>query len=234
MLMCFSACKEKGNDTVLTTDMSYNGEDSIVMVFGNKQKLNVVSDYEVSYKSSNENIVTCHSDGVLEAKSIGNATVSFNNGYHKKEINVDVILFEEPTFEFGCSSYRIKEIYGNPDYHFGDSIFIYGAHDPGYSKACWQMDFFFDENSYIQSDVYIRSNYEALVNKYLNDYFTFDSLFIANDSTSIYIYHNNPMPNIVCGKIYDYNQWGDLCLFYFNSGRKGDSGINIIPFINIE
>ena len=82
------------------------------------------------------------------------------------------------------------------------------------------MDFFLKDNTYIQSDVYIRSNYEALVNKYLSDYFSFDSIFQANDSTMVYMYHNNISQNVVCGKIYDYNQWGDLCLFYFDNAEK--------------
>ena len=220
LLFSFSACNKKNKDNILTTDLTYNGEDSIVMVFGNKKKLNVESDYDVTYKSSNEYIVACHSNGEIEAKSIGNATISFNNGYQKHEIHVEVILFEEPTFDFGCTGVHIKSLFGNPDYNFGDSIFIYGAHDPGYSKACWQMDFFLKDNTYIQSDVYIRSNYEALVNKYLSDYFSFDSIFHANDSTMVYMYHNNISQNVVCGNIYDYNQWGDLCLFYFDNAEK--------------
>ena len=63
LLFSFSACNKKNKDNILTTDLTYNGEDSIVMVFGNKKKLNVESDYDVTYKSSNEYIVACHSNG---------------------------------------------------------------------------------------------------------------------------------------------------------------------------
>lgn len=208
------SCKEKKSEA-----LNYNDADPIQMTLREYHQVDASSDYSITYTSADELIVEPN-DGNLYGKNVGETQITLDNGYETKTVDVNVTLFTEPTFEFGCDQNRIKSLYGDPYYSYDDSIFIYGAHDPGYSYACWQMNFFFDDNSYYESDVYILNNFEYMLNLYLEENFVLDSI-INIDSIDYHMYHNIIDNTVKCGKFYEANEWGDICLFYFQSSDEG-------------
>ncbi len=152
--------------------LDYSGSANVTIALRDSFRLPVSSDYDISYSSSDNMYVTVSSDGVVYGKNVGSADVTMSNGFESITVRVDVDLFIEPTFEFGCAPSHIRALYGSP-YQSGynpDGILVYQyTANQGYSYACGEMDFFFDEGSYYESDVYIRPSVEFLLDNYLTD-----------------------------------------------------------------
>lgn len=192
--------------------LEYNDSNPINMVLRGEHQIDVSSAYDITYKSLNETTVTVTKSGKLYGKNVGEAKVQIDNGYESRTIDVIVDLFTEPTFEFGCNTGRIKALYGEPiAAGYVDTILVYQyTTNTGYSYACGEMDFFFYNGQYFESDVYIRPNVEILLNRYLEENFTLDT--IVGDTLSLYRYQLDN--NIICGKYASHNQWDEWCLFY--------------------
>lgn len=239
--------------------LNYYDYSTIDMVLRGYHQLQVTSDYDVTYKAINPDpdpdaaIITVNSNGRIFGKNVGSAQVKISNGYESKTVDVNVSLFREPTFEFGCNSVRIRKLYGNPyqSQYIQDTILLYQYIDPSqgmYSAACYQMLFFFDVDGpndirYIESDVYILKDLEKpLLNNYLDD--NFDSLFtvhnyyydneITHDSVDAIIYKSKYDENVRCGKFAHSNKYDDICLFYYYHEpdiliRDFDKSLNNLP-----
>ena len=209
--------------------LNYNDSDPIKMVLRGNHQINVSSDYDINYRSSNETYVTVSSDGNLYGKNVGNAQVTLDNGYESKTVDVRVDLFREPTFDFGCNSSRIRELYGSPYASaFIDTILVYQyTSNDGYSWACGEMDFFFYDGAYYESDVYIRPDVEYLLNNYLNENFNHHSTL----GDTLEVYKHKLDTTIVCGKFDSHNQWNEFCLFYFrqNAAKSLDNALKSRP-----
>lgn len=157
--------------------------------------------------------MTVSDDGVLNGRNVGSAQVTLDNGFHSLTVDVIVDLFREPTFEFGCYTNRIRELYGNPymSGYINDTILVYQYTGPGgYSYACGEMDFIFEDAGYCEADVYIRSSVGLLLNRYLDERFTLETII----GDTLYLYRFKLDNNIVCGKFDSHNQWDEICLFY--------------------
>ena len=115
--------------------------------------------------------------------------------------------------EVACHTNRIRELYGNPymSGYVNDTILIYQYTGPsGYSYACGEMDFFFEDTGYCEADVFIRSSVELLLNRYLDERFTLETIL----GDTLYLYRFKFDNNIICGKFDSHNQWDEICLFY--------------------
>lgn len=198
--------------------LEYNDSNPINMVLRGEHQIDVSSAYDITYKSLNETAVTVTQSGKLYGKNVGEAKVQIDNGYESRTIDVIVDLFTEPTFEFGCNTGRIKALYGEPiAAGYVDTILVYQyTTNTGYSYACGEMDFFFYNGQYFESDVYIRPNVEILLNRYLDENFTLDT--IVGDTLSLYRYQLDN--NIICGKYASHNQWDEWCLFYARADQE--------------
>ncbi len=204
--------------------LDYSGSANVTIALRDSFRLPVSSDYDISYSSSDNMYVTVSSDGVVYGKNVGSADVTMSNGFESITVKVDVDLFIEPTFEFGCAPSHIRALYGSP-YQSGynpDGILVYQyTANQGYSYACGEMDFFFDEGSYYESDVYIRPSVEFLLDNYLTD--NFDHAYDVQDTISpdtiitVSIFRNKMDENIICGKRLALNQWNEILLFYFRA-----------------
>lgn len=210
-----------GEEKVFTTEqicdeLFYNDDNPIHLVLREEHKIVDSSAYPITYTSSDNTYVTVSDDGVLNGRNVGSAQVTLDNGFHSLTVDVIVDLFREPTFEFGCGGDRIRELYGNP-YQAGyvnDTLLVYQYSGyNGYSYACGEMDFLFDNRSYFEADLYIRKNVEYLLNCYLEDNFTFETTL--NDT--IPIYRNKIDNSVMCGKYDSHNQWNEICLYYFRA-----------------
>lgn len=207
-----------GEEKVFTTEqmwdeLYYNDDNPIHLVLREEHKIADSSAYPITYTSSDNMYVTVSDDGVLTGRNVGSAQVTLDNGFHSLTIDVIVDLFREPTFEFGCSTSRIREIYGIPynSAYINDILIYQYTSYQGYSYACGEMDFFFDNGSYIEADVYIRPSVEFVLNRYLEENFTFETTL--NDTISIY---RNIIDNsVMCGKYDSHNQWNEICLYYY-------------------
>ena len=212
--------------------LNYNDSNPISMVLQGHHQIQASSDYDITYSAINEGnkeVVTVTSDGNLYGKNVGNAKVKLDNGHENKTVDVIVDLFREPTFEFGCNTSRIRELYGKPyqSGYISDTILAYQyTSNNGYSYACGEMDFFFYDGAYYESDVYIRPNVELMLNKYLQDNFDLDSIY--GDTLSIYV--NKINTNVICGKYASHNQWNEWCLFYFED--NDDNAKSVANFLN--
>ena len=213
-----TSCNKKSKD------LNYNGENPIVMALLDTIQPDIDSDYDVMMTSDNNNIVTILKNGSVCGKNVGETNINMDNGYNKLTIPVNVELFIEPTFDFGCSADEIIKHHGEPDFRFGDSIIVYGNSNNNnmfVSYACTQMVFYLNNNAkYYESDVYIKKELDYLLNKYLEDNFIFDTI-ITNDDKEYFYYHNKADSRIMCGKVKNANQWEDFCLFYYRAnGHK--------------
>lgn len=207
-----------GEEKVFTTEqicdeLVYNDDNPIHLVLREEHKIVDSSAYPITYTSSDNTYVTVSDDGVLNGRNVGSAQVTLDNGFHSLTVDVIVDLFREPTFEFGCYTNRIRELYGNPymSGYINDTILVYQYTGPGgYSYACGEMDFIFEDAGYCEADVYIRSSVGLLLNRYLDERFTLETII----GDTLYLYRFKLDNNIVCGKFDSHNQWDEICLFY--------------------
>lgn len=216
--------------------LDYTDSNPIEMVFqaGSHQfdhQIQVSSDYDITYTAINNSgsVITVSSDGVLHDINVGTAQVNLNNGHNDLTVDVKVSLFRQPTYEFGCNTSRIRQLYGNPyisQYLPGDTILVYRYANRTplgwYSAACFVMDFYFEDGEYFESDVYIRKDYHnPLLENYLTENFDYRYTIpnysydtIHNDSVPAIIYRNKIDTTIYCGKLEHANTYDDICLFY--------------------
>ena len=226
MMIMATGCKKYKK----SKSLNYNDSDPIVMALSGTtnqfdHQIQVTSDYDITYTAINTSqyeVITVSGSGKIHGKNVGTAKVEISNGYESKTVDVIVDLFVEPTFEFGCNPNHIKSLYGTPAQDGinseGDLVFRYTSNQ-GYSYACGEMDFFFNENYYYESDVYIRPSVEYLLNNYLND--NFNHAYDYNDTISsdtivtVSVYRNKIDENIICGKRLALNQWNEILLYYY-------------------
>lgn len=223
----FSSCK---NDSI-----KYKGPDVINIVLQERYNIDADSKEPIVYSSDNNLIVDIIDDRTIWGKNIGEANVTLSNTSDEITIPVIVSLFEEPCVNFGVSHSYIKDIYGDPNYQFGDSIYIYGGGvslEDWYSFAVWKMDFFFINNQYVEADLYIRKDLEIRVDEYLNSKFFYRNKVKDEDINVTYdIYLNNENPEnatVLVGKIKDAGPYKDICLFYIPYEHKRNSNYNDI------
>ena len=223
-----TGCKKKKSK-----DLNYNDSDPIEMVLRGNHQIQASSDYDISYTALNPNftVIEVSNGGNIYGKNVGNARVKIDNSYDSRVVDVVVSLFREPTFEFGCASSRIREIYGRPfesGYLPGDTILCYRyTASNGYSYACGEMDFFFYNRAYYEADVYLRPNVEDLMNDYLSENFNYYSTI--GDTLDVYKYNNDT--TIICGKFASHNDWNEWCLFYYRSQATNslDNALKNLP-----
>ena len=225
LMVLATGCKKNKKSKAL----NYNDSNPIVMalsgpssVYGTEfdYKIDVSSDYDITYTAINEHgtVISVSQDGKIHGINVGTAKVKMDNGYESKTVDVNVDLFIEPTFEFGCDTTRIKRLHGNPK-NTGtvDTILVYQYIGPhGYSYACGEMDFFFHNNQYFEADVYIRPSVEYMLGQYLEDNFNF--VTILGDTLSVY--RNKLDPTVVCGKFASHNEWDEWCLYYIQEDQE--------------
>ena len=215
-LCLLSSCREKVDHSI-----KYNGTKTINIVLLEELKLDVTteSNNPITYHSDNEMVVTVNSEGVIKGKNVGEANVTISNTIDVITVKVTVSLYEEPTTDFYVSKDEISNIYGQPNYivDSGDTtVYIYGSGNDWYSYAVWEMDFFFIDNQYIESDLYIRSDVELRLDEFLdNNYFYQYSDTINEQIYNIYLNEENPEnASLLLGKINNAGQYDDICIFY--------------------
>ena len=214
LTLFFTSC---GNDY----HIKYDGPDVVNIVLMEDFDLGIESDEPLTYRSDNELYVTISPEGVIHGKNIGEANIIVSNEENEMTIHVIVSLFEEPSLKFGSSPDYIKSIYGEPSYNLGDSVLVYGSGNDWYSYAVWEMDFFFLNNQYFESDLYIRKDLDLRINQYLDEnYFKYDTItdtIPSGEIATLYLYLNNSNAdnaNVVVGKQYNAGPYDDICLFY--------------------
>lgn len=249
----FTSCKKKESKS---TSLNYTDSNPISMTLSGPEhisnvpahyfdhQIEVTSDYSITYSAINPdsiNIIKVSSDGYLHGKNVGSAKVKIDNGYENLTVRVDVSLFREPTFDFGCNTSKIKSLYGSPyqSAYLSDTVLVYQyTADHGYSWACGEMDFFFDvdnnKKSYFEADVYISKTCKYLLDSvYLKDNFTLeavftDSIIFATYGDTLFIYRSNFDNDLVCGKFATHNQWNESCLFYIQDIQEEKSVANLL------
>lgn len=204
--------------------LNYNDANPITIALRDNHLINVSSNYDISYSSSDENVATVSQNGNIYGKNVGNAQVTLSNSYESKTVDVNVDLFVEPTFEFGCNKQRIKDLYGEP-YNSGSTpsgLYVYQytqkTNDGYYSYACGEMDFFFNNNAYIEAQLYIRKNLDILLDKYIDDNFIlYDTVqqITNNDTVDCYLYRNKFDETVTMGKFPSGNQYDETVLYYY-------------------
>ena len=225
-----TGCKKKKSES-----LNYDDSNPISMVLQGHHQIKASSDYDITYRAINSDpnieVITVTSDGNIFAKNVGMAKVKMDNGYEDKVVDVKVDLFREPTFEFGCRSSKIRDIYGRPyesGWLPGDTIlyYRYTAAD-GYSWACGEMQFFFYQGGYYESDVFIRPRVEGRLNEYLNARFNYHSTI----GDTLEVYKLKQDTNIICFKYATHNQWDEWCLGYYTvEGTKSlDNVLKSLP-----
>ncbi len=214
--------------------LNYSDSNPISMVLQGNHQIAASSDYDISYSAINSDphieVITVSGSGKIHGKNVGTAQVKIDNSYESRVVDVIVDLFIEPTFEFGCNSERIRQLYGRPfNSAIIDTLLIYqytASH--GYSYACGEMDFFFYNGAYYEADVYIRPDVEYLLDSvYLKENFNYHST--VGDTLDIYKYKNDT--TIICGKFDSHNQWNEFCLFYYRSNATNslDKALKALP-----
>ena len=234
------------NNKKKSKSLNYNDSNPISMVLQGNHQIAASSDYDITYSAINSSptieVITVSGSGNIYGKNVGNAKVSLSNGYEDMTVDVNVALFTQPTFEFGCSSERIRALYGRPynsGYNSEGKLVYQYTGSYGYSYACGEMDFFFNDGAYEESDVYIRPSVSYLLNNYLDDNFNHfadinDTIAISETQDTIIIvsiYKYKQDESIICGKRLALNQWNEILLFYFqnNSEKDLDNSLKMRP-----
>lgn len=219
-----------GEEKTFTTDsvqIYYNDADTINIVLREEYHVDVTSECALAFASSDDLILSILDNGCIYGKNIGQARLTIYNSYKSMTVVVNVNLFREPTFEFGCSPNYISELYGEPfqSGYNNEGMLVYRyTSNQGYSYACSEMDVFFEYGCYIESDLYIRPSCEILLDNYLNENFDhiydyYDTIVNPNSSqntiVTVSIYKNKFDEDVYCGKRLAMNSWNEILLYYF-------------------
>ena len=212
-----TGCKKKEK----SKSLSFNGNNPYTMALWDTTALPVTSEYDVSVVSANSNVVKPYYGSTVIAWTVGQTALTLSNGYESVNVDVNVDLFIEPSFEFGSSSNYIISLYGEPytwKYDNETSRAIYTGKN-GYSWACGQMDLLFQDDIYVEAHVYINKNANYQLNKYINENFNpFDTITVYNpiteDSVTCYRYRYKENHTILMGKYYSGDQWKETFLYY--------------------
>ncbi|MBO4574280.1 MAG: hypothetical protein J5708_03030 [Bacteroidales bacterium] len=215
-------------------DLKYNDNDPIEIALKDYHRVDLSSDYDVTYTSSNP-LVLMPNNGYIYGKNVGTAQLTMDNGYQNKTVEVKVSLFVQPTYEFGCPSSRIRELYGAP-YESGynannDLVYRYtmNTEDGYYSYACGEMDFFFQDGAYVESNIYVRDGLDYMLERYLNENFdAIDTLWMhlsETDSILTEFYRDKVDETVILGKYFTGNDWNETLLFYYQVSEDS-KGIN--------
>ena len=94
------------------------------------------------------------------------------------------------------------------------------------------MDFFFIDNQYVESDVYISKDWDLRLNEYLEQY-SYRGVVsdtTNNNDTEYHVYLNDENPEnatMLIGKIYNVGHYKDICLFYipYDNNKKSNQVI---------
>lgn len=235
LIITVSGCKKEKSKS-----LNYNDSDPLSIVLRETRQVNATSEYDITYTTSNDKVVSILNAGNIYGKNVGQAKITLSNSYESKTVDVNVDLFREPSLDFGCTPKAIKSQFGTP-YNAGYNaegylVYVYSGNE-GYSYACGEMDFFFESGRYIEADVYIRKNLDNLLNNYLNESFTLtDTIKVYNpnisDSTDALIYRYHEDMNIICGRYPSGNEWQETFLFYTSLDEKGTNRLIRKPLRN--
>lgn len=212
LTIIFSSCTDNS--------IKYNGPDVINIVLREEFNINATSNDPITYSSDNSLIVDINQNGKILGKNVGKTNITLSNSEDELRLPVIVSLFEEPTLNFGASTEEIKSLYGSPKYNFGDSVYVYGSGQNWFSWAVWEMDFFFKNNKYFESNLYIRSDLDIRINQYLEEnYFYHQEITdtINGEARTLYIYLDAQDPqfaNIIVAKQYNAGPENDILLVY--------------------
>ncbi len=213
------------------TKLEYSGSNPIEIALLDELTLNVNSEYPVTVTSLNDKYITVIDGLKIKGKNVGSGEIGITNGHETLRIPVDVKLFKEPTFNFGCSKSDIRAKYGKPNYEIGN-VYIYGNYNQTsmfVSYACTQMNFLFSQSgNYAESHAFIIDDVNILLERYLSENFIpYDTLEPAADSV-YYFYRKKSDSSIICGRYNEANKgseppYNDTWLFYFeDTDGKGD------------
>ena len=211
----FCSCKDYS--------VKYNGPDIINMVLREELYIDATSDDQITYASDNMLIADINQDGKIIGRNVGKTNITLSTSEDELRLPVIVNLFEEPSTNFGASTNEIKSLYGEPRHSFGDSVYIYGGGGDvkdWYSPSVWQMNFFFDNDNYYESDLYIRNDLDLLLTKYLDEnYFYYQALndTVDGEIRTLHIYFDTEDPRfaeVVVGKQYNVGNYKDILLIY--------------------
>lgn len=212
-LLILSSCTDNS--------IKYNGPDELNIALRDEVYIDATSKDPISYKSDNKLIANVDQNGKVSGINIGKTNITLSNSEDELKLPVNVSLFKEPTLNFGASTKEIKELYGEPNTNFGDSIYIYG-NNTGYSWAVWRMNFFFENDRYFESDIYIRKelDLDMRINQYLDEKYYFHQEVtdtLDGKIRTFYIYLDNKDPrfaNVIVAKQYDSGSFNDILLVY--------------------
>ena len=224
-VMAVSCKKSDSNSKELNKELNYHDSDPIVMALsGNENpqhqfdhKIQVTSDYDITYTAINPDtlsVILVSRDGYLHGRNVGTAKVKMDNGFENRMVDVIVKLFIEPTFDFGCNSSKIRELYGSPfaSAYIQDTILVYQyTASAGYSYAGGEMDFYFNNGEYYLSSVYIKPTVDLMLDRYLTENFNLDTIY--GDTLSIFRYKEDN--SIRCEGSLTHNQWNEFLLVYY-------------------
>lgn len=223
-----TGCKKKEK----SKSLDYNDSNPIPMVLREHRGINVTSDYDISYSTSNDLLLEVSGSGVLYGKGVGEAQVTMSNGYESKTVDVKIDLFQEPSYEFGCSPSRIKELFGQPreSGYNDDGYLVYNYYKPGaYDPyACGQRLFYFDDNKYFRAYFLINPQVDTRLEQYLNQKFipidTVLGVITEDDTDSIpfYIYKSKLDETIICEKFETGNTNNEFGLIYYHYEEEDD------------
>lgn len=210
-----SGCKKN-------TEIICNTPSELKLVLKENFTITANSEYPITYTTADELVATVSSDGVISCINVGETTITVSNSYENIYINVKVTLYQEPLLIFGCSPADVEAFQGQPDVIVGDSIYIYGGTNPGLSFSVWQMDYFFNNDKYYLSDLYIKNYMDFTLDRFLSEeYHFFDTLILTDTITSqeitYYLYldaDNVEDASFIVGKHYNANSFDDIRVFY--------------------
>lgn len=208
LCLIITSCGKKIDKTI-----KYNGSKDVNIVLQESYNLNASSEEELTYYSDNSLIVTVDKNGKIFGKNIGEANITISNSENSVNIHVNVTLFEEPTLDFGCNQEKILSLYGQPTIST-DSVIIYTN---WYSYAVWSMSFFFKDNEYYESDLYIRNDLDLRIDQYLEENFYYYGKLTDDNNNDIYVYldaADESNATVMVAKMYHANKDDDICLIY--------------------
>jgi hypothetical protein len=177
--LCFACSKDDPLELgIKTLEISLYPEDVV--------QIDAISDFDITYLSSNPYLVEVSEAGLLTANKVGKTRVEVSSHDRILEVSVDVMgrynIYPDPIVDWSLSQSELIAIAGEPDEFYSDAFIQYN----GYSDKASSIAYLFSEgNLLVNTIVMVPAIYSDDFFAYMDERFIFDA-----EDDGILIYGN--------------------------------------------
>lgn len=177
----FASCskeEEKSPEIILERD-------NATLTFGDEFQIKATSDYDLTYKSEDENHAEVDENGLVKATFVGETNIVVSNTETSKKVKITVrpeyVLYDDPSQYLGMTKSQIISKFGEPEETIKNSI---GYFD--YSRYAPAILFSIEDEKVKNVSIMVQSANASMLVKYLGERYLY-----LGQQNDIHTYINN-------------------------------------------